>query len=56
MPQSLSIFWNSPLQYWLPRSLWKINPAAGRRRQQAMIKASVTKLARMCSCRLQPTI
>jgi hypothetical protein len=25
MPQALIVVWNSRLQYWLPRSLWKIS-------------------------------
>jgi hypothetical protein len=27
MPYALSTSWKSWLAYWLPRSLWKINPA-----------------------------
>lgn len=26
MPYALRVSWKSPLQYWLPRSLWKITP------------------------------
>ncbi len=55
MPQSRMVRWNSWLQYWLPRSLWKITPCPGRRRNQAIRKASWTRLVCMCGAMLQPT-
>ena len=42
-------------RYWLPRSEWKIKPGAGWRLNRAMRSASVTRLACMCGCMLQPT-
>src|SRR5260370_41282866 len=46
MPHSRSRTLNSWLAYWLPRSLWKICPAAlsGLRRNQAISSASMTRL------------
>jgi len=45
MPWSLSTALKSSLAYWLPRSLWKINPAylPGLRLNQAISRASMTK-------------
>lgn len=41
-PQPASSVWNSPLQYWLPRSECKINPGCGRRWNHAIVSASMT--------------
>src|SRR5437867_1901979 len=40
---------------WLPRSLWKIRPDAGCRRNQAMRSASLTSSVLMCGFIDQPT-
>jgi hypothetical protein len=45
MPYSVSWAAIAWLAYWLPRSLWKITPAAGLRRNQAIVSASVTMSA-----------
>ncbi len=41
---------------WLPRSLWKITPAPGSLRNQAIVSASVTMSAVMRGLIDQPTI
>lgn len=41
--------------YWLPRSLWKIRPAAGWRIPMAIARALQTRLARIWSARAKPT-
>lgn len=55
MPYSVSARWKSSLQYWLPRSLWKITPGSGLRRNQAMRRASMTNSRFMCGFIDQPT-
>jgi hypothetical protein len=55
MLQSFNASWNSPLHYWLPRSLWNSTPGSGQRRHHAMASASLTRLVCMCGYRLQPT-
>jgi hypothetical protein len=58
VPHSLSNLLNSWLAYWLPRSLWKINPASrsGQRKNQASRRASITSSLVICSRSDQPTI
>ena len=56
IPQAFIVVWNSWLQYWLPRSLWKIKPASGLRRNHAMRSASMTSSRRMCGFIDQPTL
>jgi hypothetical protein len=45
MPYSVSLAVMAWLAYWLPRSLWKIIPPSGLRRNQAIVSASVTMSA-----------
>lgn len=51
----VSAAWKAVLQYGLPRSPWKIIPASGLRRNQAMRSASMTLSHRMCGFIDQPT-